>query len=192
MPDPFALMAEHLKPLDGSLRELVGSDHPVLTRVAQHFFELAGKRFRPTLVLLASAAANGGGVADARQVRLSEITEMIHAASLIHDDVIDLADTRRGTRAVHRIYGNKVAVLADDFLLARASVLLQVSYAADRRRWVLQTSHTSYAQLAPAVDAEGVAAAAERAGFAVFVLYNAVPYSHRGCADRAARPSPPL
>ena len=59
-----------------------------------------------------------------RQVRLAEITEMIHAASLLHDDVIDLADTRRGAKAVHKIYGNKVAVLAGDFLLARASVLL--------------------------------------------------------------------
>jgi all-trans-nonaprenyl-diphosphate synthase len=124
LPDPFALVSRHLKPLDGSLRDLVGSDHPVLTRVAQHFFELAGKRFRPTLVLLASSAAVGGEDPSEHQVRLAEITEMIHAASLLHDDVIDLADSRRGAKAAHRIYGNKVAVLAGDFLLARASVLL--------------------------------------------------------------------
>ena len=124
LPDPFALCADQLQPLDGSLRELVGSDHPVLTRVAQHFFELAGKRFRPTVVLLASSAAAAGQPASDRQVRLAEIAEMIHAASLLHDDVIDLADTRRGAKAAHRIYGNKVAVLAGDFLLARASVLL--------------------------------------------------------------------
>ena len=124
LPDPFALVSSHLRPLDGSLRDLVGSDHPVLTRVAQHFFELAGKRFRPTLVLLASSAAVGGEAPSAHQIRLAEITEMIHAASLLHDDVIDLADTRRGAKAAHKIYGNKVAVLAGDFLLARASVLL--------------------------------------------------------------------
>jgi all-trans-nonaprenyl-diphosphate synthase len=122
--DPFALMSDQLRPLDDSLRDLVGSDHPVLTRVAQHFFELAGKRFRPTLVLLASSAAVGGAEPNTKQKRLAEIAEMIHAASLLHDDVIDLADTRRGARAAHRIYGNKVAVLAGDFLLARASVLL--------------------------------------------------------------------
>ena len=124
LPDPFAVAANQLRPLDASLKEITGSDHPVLTRVAQHFFELVGKRFRPTIVLLASSAASGGEPASARQVRLAEITEMIHAASLLHDDVIDLADTRRGVKAAHRIYGNKVAVLAGDFLLARASVLL--------------------------------------------------------------------
>jgi len=124
LPDPFALVQAELRPLDASIKELVGTDHPVLAAAAHHFFELAGKRFRPTLVLLASSAVAGGGVADARQKRLSEITEMIHAASLLHDDVIDVADTRRGSKAVHKIYGNKVAVLAGDFLLARASVLL--------------------------------------------------------------------
>eukprot|EP00908_Phaeocystis_cordata_P005576 Transcript_16073.p1 GENE.Transcript_16073~~Transcript_16073.p1 ORF type:complete len:386 (-),score=182.50 Transcript_16073:238-1353(-) len=124
LPDPFVVAANQLRPLDASLKEITGSDHPVLTRVAQHFFELVGKRFRPTIVLLASSAASGGEPASARQVRLAEITEMIHAASLLHDDVIDLADTRRGVKAAHRIYGNKVAVLAGDFLLARASVLL--------------------------------------------------------------------
>ena len=124
LPDPFGLVAGQLRPFDASLKELVGSDHPVLTRVASHFFEIAGKRFRPTLVLLASAAASGGGEASVRQQRLAEIAEMIHAASLLHDDIADLAETRRGARAAGRFYGNKVGVLAGDFLLARASVLL--------------------------------------------------------------------
>lgn len=59
-----------------------------------------------------------------RQAQLGQIVEMIHVASLIHDDVLDEADTRRGGEAVHKIYSNKVAVLAGDYLLARASVLL--------------------------------------------------------------------
>jgi geranylgeranyl pyrophosphate synthase len=59
-----------------------------------------------------------------KQLSLAQITEMIHVASLIHDDVLDEADTRRGDFAVHKLYNNKVAVLAGDYLLARASVLL--------------------------------------------------------------------
>jgi geranylgeranyl pyrophosphate synthase len=59
-----------------------------------------------------------------RQAQLGQITEMIHVASLIHDDVLDEADTRRGGESVHKLYSNKVAVLAGDYLLARASVLL--------------------------------------------------------------------
>ena len=57
-------------------------------------------------------------------VELGQITEMIHVASLIHDDVLDEAETRRGGMAVHTMYTNKVAVLAGDYLLAKASVLL--------------------------------------------------------------------
>lgn len=59
-----------------------------------------------------------------RQAQLGQIVEMIHVASLIHDDVLDEADTRRGGEAVHKLYSNKVAVLAGDYLLARTSVLL--------------------------------------------------------------------
>merc|ERR1719491_2664715 len=59
-----------------------------------------------------------------KQGQLGQIVEMIHVASLIHDDVLDEADTRRGGEAVHKLYSNKVAVLAGDYLLARASVLL--------------------------------------------------------------------
>jgi len=82
----------------------------------------------------ASKIENDGGIitpenhqgSDAwrRQAQLGQIVEMIHVASLIHDDVLDEADTRRGGEAVHKLYSNKVAVLAGDYLLARASVLL--------------------------------------------------------------------
>ena len=59
-----------------------------------------------------------------RQQRLAEITELIHVASLLHDDVLDSAATRRGLRALNLEVGNKLAILAGDFLLARASVTL--------------------------------------------------------------------
>lgn len=54
----------------------------------------------------------------------AEITELIHVASLLHDDVIDSSDSRRGLRALNSVLGNKVAILAGDFLLARASITL--------------------------------------------------------------------
>jgi len=63
-------------------------------------------------------------VALAKHQRLAAITEMIHTASLVHDDVLDAADTRRGGSAVHRLYSTKAAVLSGDFLLARASIAL--------------------------------------------------------------------
>lgn len=58
------------------------------------------------------------------QRRLAEISEMIHTASLFHDDVIDGAETRRGSPSVHKVFGNKMAILAGDYLLARASIFL--------------------------------------------------------------------
>ena len=59
-----------------------------------------------------------------RQQRIAEISELIHVASLLHDDVIDDSDSRRGLKALNTLLGNKVAILAGDFLLARASVSL--------------------------------------------------------------------
>jgi len=81
------------------------------------------------------STASGGGAIAARpplraqfalplQRRLAEVAELIHTASLLHDDVIDGADTRRGVSSVNAAFGNKLAVLAGDFLLARASVCL--------------------------------------------------------------------
>ncbi|KAL1527341.1 hypothetical protein AB1Y20_016011 [Prymnesium parvum] len=124
LPSAFALVEPRLAPLREELPTLVAADHPALHEAARHFFTRGGKSFRPTLVLLASAAAAGGGEPSAAQARLAQVVEMIHAASLLHDDVIDLAETRRGAKAVHKMLGNKVAVLSGDFLLARATRLL--------------------------------------------------------------------
>jgi len=124
LPDAFALVEPAMKPLREELPDLVTSEHKVLTEAAEHFFKKTGKSFRPTIVLIASAAANGGSPANSSQQRLAQIVEMIHASSLMHDDVIDRADTRRGAPAVHKLYGIKSAVMGGDFLLARATVLL--------------------------------------------------------------------
>lgn len=127
---PFALVADELAPFSDNIKELVANENPVLSSAARHFFtQRHGKRFRPTIVMLMSKALAGtmdnkGTEAYVKQAKLGQITEMIHVASLIHDDVLDEADTRRGGDAVHKMYSNKVAVLAGDYLLARASVLL--------------------------------------------------------------------
>lgn len=129
-PDPFKLVADELAPFSDNIKELVETSHPVLSHAAKHFFEKRhGKRFRPTIVMLMAKATAGtmdnqGTEAYLKQAQLGQITEMIHVASLIHDDVLDEAETRRGGQAVHKMYSNKVAVLAGDYLLARASVLL--------------------------------------------------------------------
>ncbi|KAI9990937.1 hypothetical protein PInf_018554 [Phytophthora infestans] len=132
--DPFTLVEQDMVSVNHSIKRILGSDHPVLAAVARYFFEHdGGKKVRPTMVLLVSRAAEAHRRATdtplpetqseeymhAAQQRLAEITEMIHTASLMHDDVIDEADTRRGRPSV-----NKMAVLAGDFLLARSSVLL--------------------------------------------------------------------
>lgn len=134
--DPFLLSKDDMKTLSQSIRsDLIGSDHPVLSKAAAYFFEEGqdgGKKVRPMMVLLLSRAMkihtkqNSVVRPDLFQAqrRLAEISEMIHTASLFHDDVIDGADTRRGAPAVHKVFGNKMAILAGDYLLARASIFL--------------------------------------------------------------------
>ena len=75
----------------------------------------------PGIVLLLSRALADDGQLSPRHRRLAEITEMIHTASLVHDDVVDEASTRRGVDTVHSRFDARVAVLAGDFLFAQAS-----------------------------------------------------------------------
>merc|ERR1711865_397982 len=122
---PFALIEDDLAQLSGDLKKLVQSDHPDLTAVAEWLLcGTEGKRVRPSLVLLMSRACAGGGEPTPKQKRLAEITELIHTASLLHDDVLDLSESRRGRPTAHVKFGNRIAVLGGDFLLARASVEL--------------------------------------------------------------------
>eukprot|EP00596_Hydrurales_sp_CCMP1899_P008997 CAMPEP_0119048394 /NCGR_PEP_ID=MMETSP1177-20130426/58662_1 /TAXON_ID=2985 /ORGANISM="Ochromonas sp, Strain CCMP1899" /LENGTH=363 /DNA_ID=CAMNT_0007024205 /DNA_START=179 /DNA_END=1270 /DNA_ORIENTATION=+ len=129
-PEPFDMVSAELQPLSDYVKEMVTSENPVLTMAASHFFEKRqGKRFRPTIVALMARALNPdkeylGSEKNKLQLNLGQITEMIHVASLIHDDVLDESDTRRGGATIHTMYTNKVAVLAGDYLLAKASVLL--------------------------------------------------------------------
>lgn len=99
---------------------MVSTRHPVLYAASEHLFSAGGKRFRPTLVLLVAKALNNSIIL-ASQKRLAEITEIIHTASLVHDDILDDCSTRRGVRTVHNTFSVKVAVLAGDYLFAQSS-----------------------------------------------------------------------
>lgn len=170
--DPLRMVGKELKFLTKNIRQLLGSGHPTLDKVAKYYTRSEGKHMRPLLVLLMSQAtalcprrhhnsstapatvnhpitspsvladtnpdANPltASSTDAKydfagdknilpsQRRLAEITELIHTASLLHDDVIDNAVTRRSSSSANLQFGNKMAVLAGDFLLGRASVAL--------------------------------------------------------------------
>jgi all-trans-nonaprenyl-diphosphate synthase len=114
------LLSENLKQLVG---DLVGDRHPILSAAAEHLFGAGGKRVRPAIVLLISRATMVMQDKDIthRHRRLAEITEMIHTASLVHDDVVDESAVRRGVPTVHSLFGNRIAVLAGDFLFAQSS-----------------------------------------------------------------------
>jgi all-trans-nonaprenyl-diphosphate synthase len=117
----FSPVEADLQQLTDNLKALVGGQNRYLAAAAEHLFGAGGKRVRPAIVLLVAKATVEGQEITPRHRRLAEITEMIHTASLVHDDVIDEADTRRGVATVHSIFGNRVAVLAGDFLFAQSS-----------------------------------------------------------------------
>jgi all-trans-nonaprenyl-diphosphate synthase len=110
-----------LQILAENLKQLVGNHHPILYAAAEHLFGAGGKRIRPAIVLLISRATMLDKDITPRHRRLAEITELIHTASLVHDDVIDESEMRRGVPTIHSLFGNKVAVLAGDFFFAQAS-----------------------------------------------------------------------
>jgi len=110
-----------LEDLIFELKNLIGAGHPILQAAAEHLFSAGGKRLRPGIVLLISKAISPESNLSDKHKRLAEITEMIHTASLVHDDVVDEASIRRGVETVHSRFNTRVAVLAGDFLFAQAS-----------------------------------------------------------------------
>lgn len=109
---------DQLGRVEERLLEASTADDPYLTKIAQHLLLAGGKRFRPLLALL---AAEFGDSEDHRPVEAGVAVELIHVGSLYHDDVIDEADTRRGATSANTNWTNTVAILAGDFLMARAS-----------------------------------------------------------------------
>lgn len=99
------------------VRESLSSDVPLVEEIAAYIVSAGGKRLRPLLVLL---SALGCGYAGREHVKLAAVIEFLHTAMLLHDDVIDASDLRRGRKTVNAAWGNPASVLVGDFLHSRA------------------------------------------------------------------------
>ena len=116
-----AEMAEDLAVVETALRDTSFGGNEMFAEVSRHMMEAGGKRFRVMLVLL---AARFGDSRDKRIVPAAVAIELTHLATLFHDDVMDEAVIRRGHPSANSMFGNSVAILAGDYLFARASRIL--------------------------------------------------------------------
>jgi heptaprenyl diphosphate synthase len=116
-----AEMTDDLALVETALRETAHPTDEVLTEVSRHLMDAGGKRFRAMLVLLAARFGDSG---DKRIVPAAVAIELTHLATLFHDDVMDEAAIRRGHASANSRWGNSVAILAGDYLFARASRIL--------------------------------------------------------------------
>ena len=110
-----------LRQLEGDLLALVPRDDSTILGAVADMLHSGGKRLRPALLLMAARAC---GYTGGSSVRLAAVVELVHSASLIHDDTIDNAGLRRGTVTVNSRWGNRAAVLAGDYLYATAIGIL--------------------------------------------------------------------
>lgn len=126
--DPFKLVESDLNNLYHEIRTQLWTQRPELEQIAGYYFDGQGKAFRPMIVVLVARALNFHikRVPDltSSQKTVAMVAEMIHTASLVHDDVIDTADTRRGKSSVNVLWGQKKAILAGDYIISRASQML--------------------------------------------------------------------
>ena len=112
-----APVAAELKRFREAFRQTLYSDNPLLEQVVEHLQKSFGKQLRPTLVFLAARMV---GEVNEKVIRVALAIEMLHTASLIHDDVVDESDRRRGLPSVNALLSNQVAVLAGDYILSKA------------------------------------------------------------------------
>lgn len=103
--------------VDALIRRRLASDVVLINQVAEHIIAAGGKRLRPMLLLLAARALGHQG-ADAHQ--LAAVVEFIHTSTLLHDDVVDESDLRRGRKTANALWGNAASVLVGDFLYSRS------------------------------------------------------------------------
>lgn len=116
-----ALAADDMAAVDALIRRRLASDVALVNQVAEHIVAAGGKRLRPMLLLLAARAF---GKADAETHQLAAVIEFIHTATLLHDDVVDESDLRRGRKTANALWGNAPSVLVGDFLYSRSFQLM--------------------------------------------------------------------
>jgi octaprenyl-diphosphate synthase len=117
----YAPIRPDLDALEDLLRRELVSDDPFIGELVEHVLSTRGKLVRPALVCLAAQAS--GGASEAR-LWIAAAVELIHVASLIHDDIIDQSTLRRGTATINVQWGNQIAVLLGDYLFAKAFDLI--------------------------------------------------------------------
>jgi len=111
------LAAPDMRRVDGMIRQRLHSDVVLINAIAEHIVGGGGKRLRPALHVLAAHAAGYEGDA---HIELAAVIEFIHTATLLHDDVVDGSDLRRGRKTANAAWGNAASVLVGDFLYSRA------------------------------------------------------------------------
>ena len=113
----YALIADKLTLVEERLRNNLDSDVPLVPEIANYIQQSGGKRIRPAVFLLFSGLC---GYRGDRDILYSAVFESIHTATLIHDDIIDSAELRRGRNSVNTIWGNNLSVLFGDYLYLKA------------------------------------------------------------------------
>jgi octaprenyl-diphosphate synthase len=114
-------IAEPLLLVERELHDQLTSEIPLVTDLGKHILAAGGKRLRPALLLLAAELC---GYTGPRRIGIAAALEMLHTATLLHDDVVDGADLRRGAPSVNSVWDNRRAVLGGDYLYARSSSMV--------------------------------------------------------------------
>ncbi|MCX7120731.1 MAG: polyprenyl synthetase family protein [Gammaproteobacteria bacterium] len=136
-----ALVADDLTAVDHLIHKELSSSVPLTREITQHIFKTKGKRLRPLLVILASHAFAKNKTLSAMHYDLAVVIEFVHTATLLHDDVVDHSDLRRGQQTANAIWGNAGSVLVGDFLYSRAFQILSRHDQRDVMRVLSQTTN---------------------------------------------------
>lgn len=137
----YSPAAAPLRQVPARIKQILDSGNPLIREISTHFFQVNGKLLRPALTFLSAAAANPGFNAGADKViSLAAAFEIFHAATLIHDDIIDRAEIRRGLPSVNFKWGDQTAVLAGDFFHDRALITIFENGTPEIMRLFLETA----------------------------------------------------